>query len=241
METVLYILEVSQLSDEWLFKKAYSLVSDARRKKADRLITPSDKCLSLGVEILLMYGLKKAGITDPVSICCTDKGKPYLADKKAFFSLSHSGKYAICTVSDKDVGCDIEKIGNADTKIAKRFFHPSEYEDILNRSLAAEKNMLFYRYWTLKESFIKAVGLGMKLPMNSFCIIPTDKNISVKQSVDTNAYSFAEFSEIPGYCCGVCMNGQEKKIRCITLTISEIMEELKSEKLNIEEKEDPNT
>ena len=54
---------------------------------------------------------------------------------------------------------------------------------------------MFYRFWTLKESFLKATGLGLRLPLNAFQIHLQDRPIRVTQHVDTRQYSFSSFFE----------------------------------------------
>lgn len=64
----------------------------------------------------------------------------------------------VCVVHDDTVGVDIESIGPFDLRLAKELFTEEEYQEVLvnEDSLAA-----FYDIWTLKESYIKAVGQGL--------------------------------------------------------------------------------
>ena len=89
-------------------------------------------------------------------------------------------------------------------KIAKRFFHPMEYEALMQCRDAESLRKLFFRYWTLKESFMKATGLGFQLPLDSFCVILKGSGIGVEQSVDTRAYYFKELDLNDGYKYAVC-------------------------------------
>ena len=196
--TILYAANVSCLADPELFRKAYDIVSLERQAKVDRLRFAKDKYLSLGAGLLL----KKAGF-DSQELSFNEQGKPYFKNSSVYFNLSHSGEYALCAISDHEVGCDIEKIVPTDLKIAKRYFSVEEYEDIIAQPPEKQPER-FFCYWTLKESFIKVTGLGLKLPLNSFTIVP-ENGISVKQSVDNRNYSFSQFSEIPGYACAVCI------------------------------------
>ena len=88
--------------------------------------------------------------------------------KDAAYNLSHSGEYVLCSVHEgKDpkirVGCDIEEIGICNMKIARRFFCRSEYEKIDSETNEERRRELFFRYWVLKESFIKATREGMAM------------------------------------------------------------------------------
>lgn len=203
--TILYAADVSVLENPALYARAYASSSPQRREKADKYKHGRDKYLALGAELLLRYGLCQAGLSElPLSLEFGEHGKPYLKDSDIFFSLSHSGDWAVCAVSDIEVGCDIERIRPVDLKLARRF-SPEEYSAIIS---ADEENRLelFFRCWTLKESFMKATGLGLKLPLNEFQIV-MENEISVIQSANDLSYGFREFSEISGYRCAVCTAG----------------------------------
>ena len=100
------------------------------------------------------------------------------------FNISHSGTKVMCAVSDHDIGCDVEQIVDIDMEIAKRFFFAEEYEALMKCTCRESRNDLFFRYWTLKESFMKATGLGFELALDSFCIMLDSADISVRQNVD---------------------------------------------------------
>ncbi|MCC8065877.1 MAG: 4'-phosphopantetheinyl transferase superfamily protein [Clostridiales bacterium] len=71
--------------------------------------------------------------------------------------------------AETEIGCDIEYKKRPNDKLARRFFCPEEYEWLTRPQSQAEKKDRFYRLWTLKESFLKATGLGLYLPLDSFC------------------------------------------------------------------------
>ena len=201
LKTEIYAADVSVLSDPALYEAAYAAVSPVRREKVDRLRFSSDKYLSLGVELLLQYGLNVRNIAAH-SLFYGPQGKPLLVGENLFFSLSHSGIWALCAISDCEVGCDVQQVDRVDIKLSRRFA-PAEQADILSQTETEAQTELFYRYWTLKESFAKATGLGLKLPLQDYQII-LEKTISVSQLVNDRTYYFQEFSALPGYCCAVC-------------------------------------
>jgi len=97
-------------------------------------------------------------------------GKPELADDEASlrFNLSHSKSVAALAVSlDVEVGVDVEDIRPIEADVAKRYFSPAE-----NASLSAlggwEWLEAFYRCWTRKEAILKAEGVGLRTPLDSF-------------------------------------------------------------------------
>lgn len=202
----IYQMDVRELEKEETFRQYYEMLSDMRREKVDRKKNPEGKCQTLGAGILLDRGLQEFGLREKdVRIRQGENGKPYLADyPEIHFNLSHSGHMALAVFAPREVGCDIEYIGKPNRKLAKRFFCPSEYEYLLNQPDEQSVQREFYRLWTLKESFLKATGLGLKLPMRSFCFsfdkeCPPEtlpgvwtESVTVSQQVDEAHYHFHE-------------------------------------------------
>ncbi|MCP6758301.1 MAG: 4'-phosphopantetheinyl transferase superfamily protein [Fischerella sp. CENA71] len=95
------------------------------------------------------------------------RGKPLLADSFAdsglSFNLSHSQDLALCGVSrNRKIGIDVEYMRSVSDveALAERFFAPREYE--LVRSLPQnQQQQVFFRYWTCKEAYLKAIGVGI--------------------------------------------------------------------------------
>jgi 4'-phosphopantetheinyl transferase len=105
----------------------------------------------------------------PEQICFSYNrhGKPALAGEQAEsllrFNLSHSQDVALCAVAKgREVGVDVERVRAefAGLPIAKHFFSPSELAALqaLSPVLRTEA---FFRYWTRKEAFLKALGEGL--------------------------------------------------------------------------------
>jgi 4'-phosphopantetheinyl transferase len=97
------------------------------------------------------------------------RGKPYLAGAGPFFNLSHSGKLALVGVSQTELGLDVEKVRHLEslTEIARKHFSPVEF-DALAALQGDERELAFYRCWTRKEAYIKALGEGLSMPLDSF-------------------------------------------------------------------------
>jgi len=93
------------------------------------------------------------------------KGKPFLLnDPTLHFNLSNSGEYVVIAISRHgEVGIDLEKIRplNDLEDLVEKNFSPKEKEYITK--IHAEKLIRFFKLWTLKESFLKAIGEGMRL------------------------------------------------------------------------------
>jgi len=186
------ILNINELNIEEIRK----FVSDKRIEKSERYKNESDRIRSIAVEYLLNEMIKELypEIETPVTLEYDEHGKPHiytgsgvnnecdfdvdngLASNKGkadavHFSLSHSGDYVACLLADKPCGIDIEEHSERDySKIAKRICTENELIAIKGREE-------FYNIWTLKESVLKAVGLGLALEMREINIDYMQNNI----------------------------------------------------------------
>lgn len=204
-----YSEKISFFDDVSIYNKYYELLSDDRKEKVDAYRFDGDKKRAVLVDYLLRKALMEKKLIDDnykISYYTNEYGKPYLIDfKGVFFNFSHSGDYAICVISDNEIGCDIEIIKDIDFAVAKRFFTKNEYETIEKIVDLKERNELFFRYWTIKESYIKAIGLGLSKKLNDFeVIIDKNNNIIVEDKNIENRYSIEEIKHINGYKVSVC-------------------------------------
>ncbi len=212
-----YWMDVRELEDKDLFSRCYKRLSDERRKKIDSYLFGRDRRLSLGAGILLDKGLSAYGLREgEVSISYGKNGKPHLSrHSHIHFNLSHSGEMALAVFAGRDVGCDIEKVQNADMELAEEFFTKGEYDYIVGQKTKNKRDEAFYRIWTLKESFVKAVGSGLMLPLNSFEIkIMADGKIDLIQNVDRRKYYFKEYP-FEEYCGAVCFQSSHSSDICL--------------------------
>lgn len=201
-----YVANVLCLKDKNIFLDLYSKVPLERKQKIDSYKFQKDKILSLGSWQLFYSVLKNKGINlNDINICYKENHKPYIfPDINLCFNLSHSGEYAICSISKKEVGCDIEKISNINMGFAKRFFTQAEYDFLAAEENEAERKKKFYRLWTLKESFMKITGYGAKLPLKAFNV-KIEKEISVTHNLNLkNEFYFKEYYIEDEYCCSCC-------------------------------------
>ncbi|MCG8332947.1 MAG: 4'-phosphopantetheinyl transferase superfamily protein [Proteobacteria bacterium] len=107
--------------------------------------------------------------------------------KNLRFNLSHTeGMIILGICLDDDLGVDVEDIKRDRSLIgiADRYFSPLEVEEL--RSLPEDQQQTrFFDYWTLKESFIKARGMGLSLPLDQFSFhLGTNKPFQI--SFDSN-------------------------------------------------------
>jgi 4'-phosphopantetheinyl transferase len=106
-----------------------------------------------------------------IELTCRPKGKPILRDSSRIdFNASHSGEMALYAFTvGCEVGIDVEKLRKLDEpeSIATRFFSTAEASELL--SLAPEqRSPAFFRCWTRKEAYVKAIGDGLSIPLDRF-------------------------------------------------------------------------
>lgn len=106
-------------------------------------------------------------------------GKPVLPPSVGWhFNVSHSGEYVLIGLTRTgEIGVDIEQIrdGFQVEPIARRFFSEIETQDLMQLR-DRERLIAFFRCWTRKEAFIKAIGSGLSYPLNEFdvTLLPRD-------------------------------------------------------------------
>ena len=208
-----YIADAAVLADAERFCFYYEQMPPYRKKKIDAVKQEKSKRLSLGAGILLNTALRAAGVDGRTAdMAMTDAGKPFIKNRPDLgFNLSQSGDRVMCAVAGASVGCDVERIGRGGEAIAQRYFTAAEYAAI---RAAADPQKMFCRLWTLKESYVKAVGAGLGMPLNSFnIVIGADGSAAADFGADAARYRFYEWSFDDGYCYACCIeNGEERPV-----------------------------
>lgn len=148
------------------YKQIVARALPGRRKTAAKFHFEADRLRCLGAGFLLQEIL---GVKNDEDLIYGKNGKPEVLSKngaKKYFNLSHSGDYIVLATGAESIGVDIEKICPYDGELAKLCFLPQEI-DYINRS-----DFLFYKYWTIKESLMKATGEGLSLPPLDILLTP---------------------------------------------------------------------
>lgn len=140
-------------------------ISDIRKEKLQKTKKESARLLSLAAEAA--YNEMSTALTgEIIPYRYNEKGKP--VNDKFFFSISHSGEYAVCACAATPVGVDIQKIKKANIEIAKRFFSDDEFEYVKN---GHNKDERFFEIWTKKEALVKAFGQGIDADFSKFSVL----------------------------------------------------------------------
>ena len=151
-------------------------VSDEKQKRIQQFYHLDDAYRTLIGDLLIgSIFYKRTGIhTKDVAIKKNAYGKPFFPEYPFIqYNISHSGDYVVCVVHEHPVGIDVEKVQPFDLQLAKQLFTTMEYGDIL---CAENRSHACYDIWTIKESYVKALGKGLAIPLNSFQVRKTNRN-----------------------------------------------------------------
>jgi 4'-phosphopantetheinyl transferase len=159
-----------------------ALLEANERERAARFHFESDRRMYVGAHALLRRALSAQAPVDPAAwrFVRSHLGRPEIAEPpcapRLRFSLSHTRAIAACAVvPELDVGFDVEEIRPAPLDVARRFA-PAELADITS-CRPEERDERFFSYWTLKESYMKARGLGLAIPLDRAVFDPSSATV----------------------------------------------------------------
>lgn len=170
---------LSTVADRGLegLRSDFGLLRPSEQQIAQRFVFDKDRNLYAVAHALLRRVLARHAACEPDTLVFEQgsHGKPELsrthhpALTQLRFNLSHSHDVVACAVTTSfDVGIDVEDPQRgAPLDVADRFFSPSEVRDLRSLPIDSQPSR-FFEYWTLKESYIKARGLGLALPLDGF-------------------------------------------------------------------------
>lgn len=188
------------------------IISEGRRRKVEKFIQQNDKNRSILAEVLLKYILSKHYdvLWNEIKFEYNEFGKPFLVGREdIWFNISHSGDWIICGVSNAPIGVDVEHISNDILDIAKRFFTIEEYRYIQGQ-VPDKQNEAFFKIWTLKESYIKCVGKGLTIPLESFSINLFNDLIQLYiEGILSSSYTFVSEKLDEDYYMAICVKSND--------------------------------
>lgn len=175
----LWLLPLTESSSTHLTGKEIAhLLDPAELKRFKRFKVDSKRQEFLASRLLLRHILCRrtsysTNNISAISAIPDEMGRPffYLGDKKLplFFSLSHTKGFIFCASGrSKEIGCDVEQIRERKylRQLTEMVFSDSE-RSLYDSVPETETLHFFYRCWTLKEAYVKAVGQGLRIPLTS--------------------------------------------------------------------------
>ena len=190
----LWTTAYDDISDEQLLKHYFNLLNEAEVNKLGRFRFPKDQRQYLITRALLktVLSLYHTDVqkTDWV-FSYSPKGKPDIANQSLLnpvqFNLAHTDGMVVLAISKQtQVGIDVENLdrSGAFDDIANRYFSEKETAAIANLPLE-KKHKRFFELWTLKESYVKAVGQGLSIPLDQISF-ELDQSENIQFMIDSN-------------------------------------------------------
>ena len=158
-----------------LFARHAGILSTDERARHDRFLMERSRLEFLATRVLVRRTLSLYTGAEPADLAFEKNhwGRPELVSPRApalHFNLSNTaGLVVIALASTREIGIDVEDTERhgETVKVADRFFAPREIEQ-LHAAPAALRRSLFFDFWTLKEAYIKARGMGLAIPLDQF-------------------------------------------------------------------------
>lgn len=215
----------TSLDEKYDYTYLKNYLSESELNKVNRFKIKSDninaivrKALS---KYLLSYYLKMP--IQSITLKYSYYNKPEFSGIN--FNSSHSKNKIVLAFSlNKNIGIDIEEIKYFEgmDQVAKSYFAKEEYEHYkyLNKS---QRIYTFFRIWTSKEAFIKAIGNGFTYPIQNFIINPFSGTrmtpIILKELSNQNWFN-KRLQLFDSFASAIAFNGEEIKISVIKFDIN---------------------
>lgn len=176
----IYLFDDMQNADIGYLLKSIDKMPQHRAVQAQKYIHIHDKAICVLSFMLLKFGLHDIGMkADNIEFAYKNNGKPYIKNEKVFFNISHKDDIIICGLFDYECGVDIEKIKPYKQNLAERIYSSDEIKLLLQSD---NKQEVFARIWTVKESYLKYKGIGIAANLQS-----VEKNIQ-----EDNLYIYSQ-------------------------------------------------
>ena len=175
-EIQLWLVEDQSVDDKDVLDSYHALLNNEELKRLERFVFPRHKKQFLLSRALLRSVLANFLELTPEELVFARNayGKPRIASFAAraplHFNLSHTNGLSVLAIAaDNELGVDAEYLTRRVDilKLARRYFSAEE-ADSFQALDVSEYNERFFDLWTLKESYIKACGMGMAIPLKDF-------------------------------------------------------------------------
>lgn len=226
-----YAVDVTGTLDRGIYERLLACVSPEKRARIQRFYREEDRVRGLIADILARRCIiRETGLENhQIEFYTNEYDKPFLKGRDDFqFNLSHSGIWVVGVVDKQPIGIDIERIQPIDLDISANYFSPDEHQDLMAQE---DKFAYFFTLWSLKESYIKIVGKGLSLPLNSFSIkffSPDDIRIKAEGRLLEDIF-FRQYNIHDEYKMAVCAHHRGFPVSVRVMTMRQLAEEFLGE------------
>ena len=218
-----WLADPEQITSQAVLTEYEGLLDDDERQQYGRFYFAVDRHLYLVAHALVRTALSRYAPIDPHQwrFVRNEHGRPEIeaaaGDPPLRFNLSHTKGLAACAITPSaDIGVDVEDIQRLDEpmKLAERWFAPREVEQLQAAAPSQQREMV-YQFWTLKESYLKARGTGLSLPLKDFAFQlqqPGKIGVDFKSSLndDPVAWQFAFCRPTPRHMLSIAVRTGDK-------------------------------
>jgi 4'-phosphopantetheinyl transferase len=192
------------------------MLTEEERQRLDRLRFQRDRIVFLATRVLVRRVLSRYEPVAPQAwrFVADANGRPEVADGPAWirFNLSNTAGLVVCAVSSAAaVGVDVERVARtAPLELIDEVFAASEAAALRALEPGAQGRR-FFEVWTLKESYIKARGLGLAIPLHRFAFT-LEHGHAPRITIDAElgdaaeGWQFTQLCPTPTHLVAVCVS-----------------------------------
>jgi 4'-phosphopantetheinyl transferase len=217
-EIHLWLAFYDEINDQRLHSAYRELLSPAEKEQESRFYFARDRYRYLITRALARTALSRYAPVRPKEwiFSANAYGRPEIVNAQArdaglSFNISHTHSLIVLGVTNyRALGVDVENFRAREVSIdvADRFFAPQEVA-ALTATPPRRQQYRFFEYWTFKESYIKARGMGLSLPLDKFSFhYPDDRAVKIaidpELADEPNRWQFWQFRPRPEYLMAIC-------------------------------------
>ncbi|RSZ60428.1 4'-phosphopantetheinyl transferase superfamily protein [Massilia atriviolacea] len=214
----LWLVFYQQIAEPALLSSLLTLLNEAERTQQLRFHFADDRLRYLATRALVRTVLSRYAPLAPADWTFTpnDYGRPAIANahpqaRTLSFNLSHTrGLIAMAVTRDRVLGVDVENLTTRQVSggIAEHFFSPTEVAELATVPQERRQDR-FFEYWTFKEAYIKARGMGLSIPLDRFSFhFPDERQVGLRIEADLGddaaRWRFWQFQPTPDYLLALC-------------------------------------
>ncbi len=203
---------------ETLWPKAESLLSPPEYQRAQRYHFPRHQRRFTIARAMLRLILARYLHTEPdaLEFITNPYGKPRIAGQTHLqFNISHSGDLALLAIGqEKELGIDLEHFsGRPFQGIGELMFSPKEIH-AFSQVPSSMRSLAFFHIWAQKEAFIKACGMGLSYPTQTFDVpVMPPTNRAIEDPKHQLSWHMASFMPKIACCAALCHHPSIQTIR----------------------------
>ena len=212
-----YYFDIEPLRNKAIFNSQLENITEGRLERIEKSQSTADKLRLMGSGLMINFIKTKYFVDSDVA---TDKhGKPYFVNSDLKFNLSHSGRYVVAAVSDYEIGIDIQKKKADKHRIAEKNFLQGECAYINAGANDEERHQRFCEVWTLKEAYLKNIGMGLRKPLNSFEIVFRPEGPVIRNQTE---FKCTQFKMNDKYIVSICKDINDEGFELSEATLENV-------------------